>query len=54
MKQELLKPIEIERLEKYARKLAKDDFDKFDFNAEVDRSISYFENKRIIGEKIVR
>ena len=52
MKQELLKPIEIERLEKYARKLAKDDFDKFDFNAEVDKSISYFENRRIIGEKI--
>ena len=49
----MLKPIEIQRLENYARKLAGEDNDKIDIKQElIEKELSVYENKRIIKEKI--
>jgi len=48
----MLSKLEIKRLENFIKKKLKDDYDKFDISAHIDKSISYHENKRILREKI--
>lgn len=47
----MLEQKEINKLDSWARKLLKDDFDKFDLHSEIDRGISVAENKTILREK---
>lgn len=47
-----MKKNEIKMLRKQIEKALGGDFDKFDFEAEIDRELSYMENKRILMEKI--
>jgi len=42
---------EEQQLEKWAKDILKDNFDKFDFNSELDRKISVAENKTILRDK---
>ena len=49
----MLKPIQIQRLENYAKKLAGENYDKIDIKQElIDKELTIFENRRIIKEKI--
>jgi hypothetical protein len=48
----MLKQNELESLKKWAENLLKDDFDKFDFNSEIDKSLTLSENKTILREKL--
>lgn len=49
----MLKQKEVLKLENFAKKLLKDDYDTFDISQHIDREISVYENEQILKDKII-